>query len=120
VNVVDAKGSPVSGAIVLLNGTYLCGNTVYSSNFSGKTDADGNAAFAVVPYTKYNVTVIPPSTFAGASLVVSQITAPNPTMFSTTTIAIPEFPVSSMLAYVAAFLLIAIMAEKRKAGHNRQ
>jgi hypothetical protein len=115
VHVVDANGAPVPDARVLLNGTYVCNGQVYPSNFFGKTDSTGNAAFTVVPYAKYNVTVILPSTLAGASLVVSQITAPNPTMFSTTTIAIPEFPVSLAFTLIVAIVLAAVSARKQQA-----
>jgi hypothetical protein len=87
VHVVDADGAPVPDAAVLLNGAYVCNGQVYLSNFSGTTDSEGNAAFGVVPGAKYNVTVIPPSSLAGRS-VVSVITAPHPTMSATTTIAV--------------------------------
>jgi len=52
---------PVPDAMILLNGTYICNGQVYTSNFSGATDSHGYAAFSVVPYAKYSVTVIPPA-----------------------------------------------------------
>ena len=121
-HVADAKGTPVPNATVLLNGTYVCNNIVYPSNFSGKTDSDGNVAFGdLVPYAKYNVTVIPPSTLVGVGVVVSQITAPQPTMFATTTIAVPEFPISSALAMVVALGLatVVIVMRRRKSDGSR-
>lgn len=96
VHVVDAEARPVAGATVLLNGTYFVNgpSQVCLSNLSGTTDSDGNAVFSV-PSGKYNVTVIPPPSLAGASIAVSQITAPPPTMFATTTVTVPEFPITS-------------------------
>ena len=120
VHVVDAKGMPVSDAMVLLNGTYVCNGQTYPSNFSGTTDSDGNAAFSVVPYAKYNVTVIPPRNTVGENIAISRITAPEPTMFATATISVPEFPISSALTIVVAFgsvtVAIIVMRERKRNG----
>lgn len=121
-HVVDINGSAVASATALLNGTYVDSGQVCLSNLSGTTNSDGNAAFTVVGGAKYNVTVIPPKGFAGASIVVAEITAPPPTMFTTITIApygsttltlenaASKFPVPSELALIAAILLAIILA----------
>jgi hypothetical protein len=110
VHVVDLKGKPVKDAMVLLNGAYVCNGLVTVSNFSGTTDSNGNIEFGVVPGAKYNVTVFPPSS-VGAGIVISHITAPQPTMLTTTTIPIPEPPF--LLALVTAILFAVAIVRRQ-------
>jgi len=85
---VVANGKPVEGATILLNGTYFCNGQLYPSKLSGTTDQNGTAAFGVVPGAGYNVTVVPPPSLVGASMVVVDILAPPPTLFTTTMISL--------------------------------
>jgi len=85
---VVANGKPVEGARILLNGTYFCNGQLYLSNLSGTTDQNGTAEFGVVPGAGYNVTVIPPASLVGASIVVADVLAPPPTIFTTTMISL--------------------------------
>jgi hypothetical protein len=86
---VVANGRAVAGATILLNGTYFCNGQPYASKLSATTDDNGTASFSVVPGANYNMTVIPPPSLVGASIVAAQIQAPPPTIFTTTTISVP-------------------------------
>lgn len=89
VHLVDQSGKPIPNATILLNGTFSCTPAPPDPrlNPSGITDSNGDVYFSVLPGAKYNVTVILPEAAQSRTIIVTQITAPAPTVVTTVDVA---------------------------------